>query len=481
MSDLDYDNENVNMKAAIALLIVSDAIVISKEGENKLDVVERIANCNNLDFQKIISTFQTLIEDLKYFSVSGASSKWSAGFADVFNRTHTLRIEQIEGTLKARVRGKFSCSLCGQLEKNCHFVVHFAGSNEHGQQTPPYSTKDFATSDPEKLSIAYSKYANCYNSAYEILCEESERQWPAPAYLGLVVPGETCMKHLFTAFNASNLARSVIDEAFENHRLQTTNMTLDMNRVKKLSSTIAHIRESASGTKRPFLESEDTEFWDDLSSRFTQQQQIDEFSRLHNGFIRMESNINTPDSEEDSESHSDEDSEAPRRIPRKKRNVVEDSESSEDDEPLAKRPIHTHNTRSARLNPCEDEDTEEDPISAALDNVNSKTASKLRKPGLDLIGSRRSTIKNLSQIVLEILNDGDISLASLLLKALSKLTEALVTRERGSDYSDIYKKTTLQDLNTLLYRVRSTLITQGHVTQAREVSEGIIVSYELLA
>ena len=168
---------------------------------------------------------------------------------------------------------------------------------------------------------------------------------------------------------------------------------------------------------------------------------------------------------------------------------MNDSDEEEDDEeePCAKLhrhtydTRHTHNTRSARRHSRVEENDDKDPISAALVNVNSKTASKLRAPDVKLIGSRRSTIKKLARITLEIMDEKNLFFASVLLNALAKITETLDTCERGADYSDYYKKHTLAELSTTLNRIHFKFLAQCRVNDARDVAEAIIVSYELLA
>jgi hypothetical protein len=150
---------------------------------------------------------------------------------------------------------------------------------------------------------------------------------------------------------------------------------------------------------------------------------------------------------------------------------------------VAEEPFSSRETRASRRRTEHEtpDDTETDPISIALRTVDKNTASKLRAPRVHVIGSRRSTIKKLGHVGTQLLEDGDLSVASATLNALAKLTATLDTHERGAGLSDHYKSATIKDVHYNLRTVRGKLLTQGHADFAKDVAEAIIVAYELLA
>lgn len=546
MSSARESDDDINTRSAKALLMMADAIANGEEGEEKVDMIETLSKLNGVNPRDNWETFSTLIKDLRYFASTGVSTRWTAsdgGFRDVLDGAYAMHCEPINGHVKERVRGKFKCTLCGQLEKNCNFVVHFTGCPpvERGQELPKYSASDFQVSDPEKLSTAYSQYAESYNSSSTVLCEEAEAEWPVSSYLGLVAPGETCLKHLFTAFSAKDLVRSTIDDAFE--RKASLSEPLNHVRVKKLASTIAHLREAASGRRAPPFQNTDGDFWLETMQRFADGIGLadgDEFGRLRAGYLRMEQNVKKTGYMHDDDDDDEEDSLPEPRERRTCKRVVDDSSDEEegeeedgvedddgdsfyveDDEeedydeeedecngagpsnskkrwgstvasrsgPFAKRrrvaeePFSSRETRASRRRTEHDtpDDTETDPISIALRTVDKNTASKLRAPRIHVIGSRRSTIKKLGHVGTQLLEDGDLSVASATLNALAKLTATLDTHERGAGLSDHYKSSTIKEVHDGLRTVRGKLLTQGHADFAKDVAESIIVAHELLA
>ena len=319
--DDDDDDDDINMRSAKALLMLCDSVVSGAEGEDRIDVVDALSKLNGVHPSETWRTLATLIKDVRYFASAGISARWTAndgGFLTVLNGSYAIRYELVHGGLKSRVRGKFKCTLCGQMENTCSYVVHFAGSPpvERGQNLSRYSASDFETADPERISDAYSTYAHSYNESSTIPLDVHESNWPASAYLGIVAPGAKCLQNIFNAFGAKDLVRSAIDEAFESQA--SLKKPLAHTRVQMLASKISHLRESAAGRRAPHFQNTDDDFWTGLMTRFCTDldDECDEcdaedrdFERLRASYLRMEHNINqtgyVPGSDDEDEEDDD--------------------------------------------------------------------------------------------------------------------------------------------------------------------------------
>ena len=307
MDDEFEDLDTTSRRRALALLIYVFAIKFASNGDERMQMIEEAAKENGTNAFAVRSEVSKLVDELKYFMLNGASSRWTAsngGFLDVLNGTYAMRCVPIDQTTKNIVRGKFQCTLCGQIEKNCGYAVHFAGSPpiERGQDLPQYSAKSFHTSDPEQLAIAFSQYAKSYNSAACTSANDvSERRWPTSPYLGVVIPGETCLKRIFTAFSAQDFVPSVLD-IVSSPEVEAMDVAFPFQVIpKKLVTMVASRLEQHFACARGAINPEyarhnkDDVFWTEIFERFSAGVGIsiedDAYAFLREGYSRMEKNV----------------------------------------------------------------------------------------------------------------------------------------------------------------------------------------------
>lgn len=342
--DVEYeDTEMAPRRRARALLIYVFAIRTALDGDERIQMIEKAATANGTKACDVKTEVSKLVDELQYFVRSGASSRWTAGFYDVFDGSYAMKVVTIDEATKIHARGKFKCTLCGQIEQSCGYAVHFAGSPpiERGQDLPKYSAKAFHTSDPEKLASAFARYANSYNTAVGTSSiDELERKWPASPYLGTIFPGKTCLKSIFTAFSAQDFVRSMID-ATESIGYETFAFPFECipeRLVAQVASRLEQHFACARGQASPpsSHNNNDNVFWDELFERFSYGVGIkeeDTYTFLREGYLRMEKNVTKtgycPECDDESD---EEDVYAVVRGPRQRKRRIIVSDYEEDEE-----------------------------------------------------------------------------------------------------------------------------------------------------
>jgi len=352
--DDSEDMDTTSVRRARALLIYVFAIRCAEDSDQRVQMIEAAAKANGTNAHAVKSEVSKLVDDLKYFKLSGASSRWTSsngGFYDVLDGAYAMKCVPIDGATKDRARGKFKCTLCGQVEQTCGYAIHFAGTPpiERGQGLPTYSAKAFASSDTEELANAFSQYANSYNMAAETSADDaSERKWPASPYLGAIFPGQTCLKRMFAAFSAQDFVRSMLDFT------DITDNELDMfsfpfecipaTLVAKVASRLEHQVDCARGTSKPEYAryNKDDVFWDELLERFAAGVGTGgeyTYAFLREGYSRMEKNVSKtgycPAYDEDDDEDDDDDVplfQLAARRQRKRRRVIDDDDDEEEED-----------------------------------------------------------------------------------------------------------------------------------------------------
>jgi len=542
----DYDSKS--MRIARAVLIYGYAIHAARDADDRVAMMDAAATAHNTTFAALQSEISKFVGELKYFLHNGSSVRWSASdgaFLKVLNGTYSIKSTPIDAITKKKVRGKFKCTLCGQIEHQCGFAVHFSGTPfvDRKRSIPAYSASDFNSSDPQMLAIAYGKYADNYNAAIDSTANDrSGSGVPVPSYLGVVIPGETCLRRLFAAFSAQDFMRSVFDEIaeFSTNEFAFPYERIPQERIKALASRVQQQYDCASGSAHPPPPQSSHEidaYWNDLLTCFssTNEDETSELELLTRGYGRMEENINnlgecvhcdddrdTGDSGDESDAGCDDDNPRTTRPRKRKRSAVIESD---DDEPSPRRAARWGESEASRLGPfaarrraaptpeltaatmptptptpeptpaptptpepaeavqptepIDDDDMH--PIIAALHTVDEFTARKLRAPPLKWLGSRRSTLIKLADMSTTLLIDGNLQLSTRLFKAIAELSDVLDNRERFCGPSDHSAAHTLDLLDsTLLVPVYNTLSLEGRVEEALIVAEAIIVCHELL-
>ena len=144
-------------------------------------------------------------------------------------------------------------------------------------------------------------------------------------------------------------------------------------------------------------------------------------------------------------------------------------------------------TRSARrrttttLTLADSEQTT-DPVLLALRTVSKDTARGLRAHPNNAIGSRRSTLLKLNELVTSTMKDGDLAMATGLLQALTTLTKTLNLHEQGCETDGATKAMHLSEVaNDRLIPLYRHFCGAGMASEARSIAEAIIVTHELLA
>jgi hypothetical protein len=573
----DADESTYYYLAARAFLIYAHSIVEASTPEERSQMFKAACEANDTTEHNVTDRMSRLVSSFQYFLQSAQSVRWTAsnaGFRNVIDGAYAIKCVRLDSATKNRARGKFKCTLCGQEEWNCNYAVHLAGSPPivRDASLPKYSASAFKTSDLEGLACAYSQYAHGYNYATASMADDAvEEKWPVAPYLGVVLPGETCMARLLTAFSVQDFVRSVLDDVSVYKKQSSSAFPyerLDERRIQRLASRIDQQFECARGRAKPNCEDpKDSEiFWTEILNRFENGTASDRAAGtdatigfLRAGYERMEHNVSKSgfcvdcaDSDDDEEPEEDEEDETRHRSParassrKRKRRVVNDSDEEGDEcdqssrvddddivrlseDPLdntvglgsssrdpssqrrrpqtqawgatpasragpfaqPRRPVEEPfvptATRSARrratttLTLADSEQTT-DPILLALRTVSKDTARGLRAHPNNAIGSRRSTLLKLNQLVTSTMKDGDLTMATGLLQALATLTKTLNLHEQGCETDGATKARHLSEVaNDRLTPLYRHFCGAGMASEARSIAEAIIVTHELLA
>jgi hypothetical protein len=298
----EEDADSTCFRAARAVLITAHAISEANGVLLAEELVDKAAPANATNPFAVRSELAKFFSTLDYLKMSGESTRWTTsngGFRDVLDRSYAIQTFNISEPLKHRVRGEFKCSLCGQVEEHCHVGVHFAGvpTVERGAKLPPYSAKAFNTSNLEKLADAYSNYAESYNEA-TAFGDDQHDAYPVSHYLGVVLPGQTCLRRLLTSFSAQDLVRSVFDEVYEHNKTDDAAAfpfeALERSRVSALASRIDQLFTAIQRDSKAGFANSDDEFWTETLQRFSTAKKLpanNTFELLRAGYVRMEQNV----------------------------------------------------------------------------------------------------------------------------------------------------------------------------------------------
>ena len=517
----DYDS--LAYRRARALLIYAFASKCSNTADVRAELIDRAARANRTNAFAVHTEVAKLVDECGYFKLSGASTRWSlanGGFYDVFDGAYAMRVLPIDATTKAKVRGKYKCSICGQREQNCGFAVHLAGTPpvDTGTGLPKYSAKEFQTANIDLLENAYARHVRSALTA--IRASDAA----VSSYLGVVLPGKTCMKRILAAFSAQDFVRSVFDLAHMTEIVRFPDDQLSHKMVKKVADRFEQLSATAAGNSKPAYSNEPNDcFWTDLFERFAKatstQMASDAF--LDECYKRMNQNIDktvcvpcdeeevvvrhrrkrtcvvsdeeddVEDEEDDVEDEdensmadfivedSDDEADAPQERPQRW-GATEASRAG----PFAprRRPVHEPfappEAQAARRRHEEPPQPSIDhPVLNALSTVDKTTARKLRAPPTHAIGSRRSTILKLSNLVVKTLKDGNLNNAKALSHTAAILMGALAVAEMGCTNS----LTKLEETTNLLGPTKTHFLHAGEVESAVVVAEAIILAHELLS
>lgn len=529
------DDDDLQFRQARALLLAAHAIAVKTDESIDSTFAKLVEFNTSISQHAVRNELSKFMLDLSYLFKASTSSRWTpgdGGFQDVLDSSHSILCTSVPGPIKDEIRGKVNCTLCGQAERHCHYTVHFAGTPlvDRGSALDElsYSANEFLTPDLYKLSKLLEKYNRTI--AETVVDGGDSGQFPEPSYLGLAVPGETCLKRIVGAFAAQDLVRDVLVQVDAKHPKLEDPIT--RTSIIEVAARITQIQDVARdrGQKPKMTSFENDRFWFELLQRFSDREGIkrgDELGFLRAGYARMTHNIEgsgwTPSEYEDS----------PIRTSRAKRTSIVETEDEEDDdddeeeddddwlvhddtedeeveegfpsrarqwgqtqasrdgpfskrrrtitaqrEPFASHAARSSNRRTSRGASSSGTTLSDDPVIAVYEQkqISHHTAAALRTHPNNSIRARISSIKDLIPVAVALLNHGNLVAASGLLYAVATLTDILNKHHQGSSPDEIQRAKLLEEVELKLEFVIRGL--EGDEKRACIV--GLVVAHELL-
>jgi len=473
----DVEEEStLNIRHSKALLIVATTLAqYSKVSSGSLhEMFLSICELNDADPTKTWSDFETLLCDMQYLLSNASSTRWTTNngqFLKMLDRTFSLRIDRIPNFMKEEIRG-LCCSLCGQVETNCRYLVHFVGNIK-------YSAKSSFVSDLDKLNILYDRYTQMYNSICDVCEDESDDDPDDAFYFGIVIPGETCLRRILCTFAMQDFVRKIIDDTFVR---DSSVGNIDGDLIVRTASQIDQLRESGRGAQPlDCAVPNNDDFFQNclLAHARSRSLELNGVEILKSGYQRMaytledaceaaqvaqeEDGVEDEEEEEEEEDTDEDDDALIINNSSKRRKIAVVTSDSEEESSTSIHPLTEHETF----------------LRDAL-NCNKNTASLYRQHPGNVIGSRRSTAKKISKVGCLLLETNNLGKAASIFRVLTTLVEALENKERG------VRKTHLECSNLLIHakRVLSGLIesesVEGRHEEARVFAEVLMVLSELL-
>ena len=156
---------------------------------------------------------------MRAMRTNGTSQRWKPEFVTLMRHAHSACLMPISKSTKECIRKrKFRCAICGQLEKHADTVIHLAGSPvEDVEDCEPFDARDWETSHMGTLGETFGDFYRGYLDVQETKGTANDTEFPAPPYLGVVVPGEECLKHITRMFNAQTI---LLDTCYEAYNIQ---------------------------------------------------------------------------------------------------------------------------------------------------------------------------------------------------------------------------------------------------------------------
>lgn len=223
MSTLFSKCETNRELSALALLCVAEAVVYTsldeyecKDAEDAVKVSwlkECSARSGFANVYQLMEHFNNLRGDLRVYTPGSSSSKWSQNVMNLLSSVHSVKVERIDESTKASIRG-LKCQVCGQYEHFCENVVHLIGGKEEAKH---FLSDEWLVDrrDPRELLSALATSWE-YLDFRRTQLKEADADDLESAYAGSILPGTTCYKRLIMTLNAQNF---VVDAFIDTHRV----------------------------------------------------------------------------------------------------------------------------------------------------------------------------------------------------------------------------------------------------------------------
>ena len=168
--------------------------------------------------ERIEKNMDKFVGTMRSMRANGTSQRWKPEFVSLMRHAHSAWLMPIDKTTKECIRTrKFRCAICGQQEKHADAVIHLAGSPvEDVVDCAAFDARDWETSRVHKLKEHFDSFYRGYLEVQETEETGTDDEFPAPPYLGVVVPGEECLKHITRLFTAQTL---LLDTCYETYNI----------------------------------------------------------------------------------------------------------------------------------------------------------------------------------------------------------------------------------------------------------------------
>jgi ribosomal protein L12E/L44/L45/RPP1/RPP2 len=171
--------------------------------------------------ERMEKNMDKFVGTMRSMRANGTSQRWKPEFVTLMRRAHSAYMIPIDQATKESIRKRrFRCAICGQLEKHADAVIHLAGSPvEDVVECETFDAREWETSRLDKLSGNFDTFYRGYVDVQETEETGTDEDFPAPPYLGVVVPGEECLKHITRLFTAQTL---LLDTCYETYNIETS-------------------------------------------------------------------------------------------------------------------------------------------------------------------------------------------------------------------------------------------------------------------
>ena len=149
-------------------------------------------------------------DTLKYLGRNSHSAKWPTHVCKLLSHTMCFHLEEVDDATREVARGEMRCNLCGTVEENCRVVVHLGGNIDS------YDAESFFGSSAKGLGDLYKTAAAT-----------------DPRYLGVLVPGTSCLGLIVKTLTANNFIYNAINKT-------SCDLAADKLRIAKLWNRLTH-------------------------------------------------------------------------------------------------------------------------------------------------------------------------------------------------------------------------------------------------
>ena len=451
-----------------------------------------------IDVAKYSQSLERSQNTLKYLSRNSHSPKWPSHVCKLLSHTRCFHLEEVDDATREAARGEMRCNLCGTEETQCNIVVHLGGDLDG------YDADTFFKSDSGGLRDAYKKVV-------------SEK----PGYLGVLVPGTSCLGLIVKTITANNFIYNAIDRA-------GNDLAADTLKIAKLWDRLTYSNRRASDYFYQLVSKDDdcTPEFEAIFDQFVTGvvARLPDNTRAREKWLEVfragkkitESNLNrltcvahrrdrveieiedsedddseeeddfiVSDDEEEEEEEEEEDEEVQAPVRRTRRRVVEETSDEDEEEggpvemgfgeplPEPERVTRLGKRQRQQREAAQERQKQQDLLVASAAPSRAAASALRQHPG-NVLHSRVSTLQDLLKYASSVV-EGNTADTVTLLEAAAVISKLLDAKKRGIHY-EINISYTCKALSQL----QTKLVTMGSVSETSPITAALLVLSEFV-